>query len=312
MTRRIAFLIYPGFQLLDTAGPIAAFEIAAHYAPGSYALRVVAAKSGLVASSSGVALQAEPLSSVRAIDTLVVAGGAGSRTAMHCAKALRFIKRCAVEARRTASVCSGSYLLAAAGLLDGKRATTHWSRAADFSRKFPLVILDADCIFVNDGSLWTSAGITAGIDMSLALIEADLGEEVARRTAQQLVVYYRRPGGQSQFSALLEMERANGRFAALLDHVRSHLQLRHSVAELADRVSMSPRHFSRAFHAETGMSPAKAIEQLRAETARGSLGNGRSVQEVARVCGFGNAERMRRTFIRMFGAPPSALKHHGH
>ncbi len=313
MTRQVAFLIYPGFQLLDAAGPIAAFEIAARYSSGGYTLRVVAAEAGLVTSSSGVPLKAHAFASTRDIDTLIVAGGEGSRTAMHCAKTRRFINRCAVRARRTASVCSGSYLLAAAGLLDGKRATTHWSRAADFSRKFPKVCVDADSIFVNDGCVWTSAGITAGIDLSLALIEADLGESLARQTAQQLVVYYRRPGGQSQFSALLEMERVNGRFTALLDHVRKHLGRRLSVADLADHVSLSPRHFTRVFHAETGMSPAKAIEQLRAETARGSLaGNGRSIQEVARACGFGNAERMRRTFVRLFGAPPSAVKYRGH
>lgn len=313
MTRQVAFLIYPGFQLLDAAGPIAAFEIASCYSSGGYRLRVIAAEAGPVTSSSGVALQAQALGSARDIDTLIVAGGEGSRTAMHCLKTRRFINGCAAQARRTASVCSGSYLLAAAGLLDGKRATTHWSRAADFGRKFPQVSVDADSIFVNDGCIWTSAGITAGIDLSLALIEADLGEPIARSTAQQLVVYYRRPGGQSQFSALLDMERANGRFTALLDHVRNHLQRRHSVADLAHHVSMSPRHFTRAFHAETGMSPAKAIEQLRAETARGSLaGSGRSIQEVARACGFGNAERMRRTFLRLFGAPPSAVKYRGH
>ncbi|MEP6547912.1 MAG: GlxA family transcriptional regulator [Gammaproteobacteria bacterium] len=313
MTRHVAFLVYPGFQLLDAAGPIAAFEIAARYSPDGYTLRVIAANPGLVTSSSGVPLQAYAFGTARGIDTLIVAGGDGSRTAMHCAKTRRFIHRCAALARRTASVCSGSYLLAAAGVLDGRRATTHWSRAADFSRKFPRVFVEADSIFVNDGTIWTSAGITAGIDLSLALIEADLGESVARRTAQQLVVYYRRPGGQSQFSALLDMEQPNGRFTALLDHVRSHLERRHSVADLAHHVSMSPRHFTRAFHAETGMSPAKAIEQLRAETARGSLaGNGRSIQQVARACGFGNAERMRRTFLRLFGTPPSAMKYRGH
>jgi len=312
MTRQIAFLIYPGFQLLDAAGPIAAFEIAARYAPGSYALRVVAAEPGVVVSSSGASMQAQPLPSTRSVDTLVVAGGDGSRSAMTCLKTRRFIQHCAANARRTTSVCSGSYLLAAAGLLDGRRATTHWSRAADFARKFPQVRVEPDCIFVNDGWLWTSAGISAGIDLSLAMIEADLGESVARRTAQQLVVYYRRPGGQSQFSALLEMERANGRFAALLDHVRSHLERRHSVSDLAEHVAMSPRHFSRAFQAETGMTPAKAVEQLRAETARGSLaGSGRSVQDIARTCGFGNAERMRRTFLRLFGVPPSAAKYQG-
>jgi transcriptional regulator GlxA family with amidase domain len=310
MIRQIAFLIYPDFQLLDAAGPIAAFEIAARYQPGSYTLRVIAAEPGLVTSSSGASMQARPFGSGRGIDTLVIAGGDGSRSAVSCAKTLRFIRHCASHARRTTSVCSGSYLLAAAGLLDGKRATTHWSRAADFARKFPRVRLDPDCIFVKDGSIWTSAGISAGIDLSLAMIEADLGESIARRTAQQLVVYYRRPGGQSQFSALLEMERANGRFTSLLDYVRSHLGKRHSVADLAEHVCMSPRHFSRAFHSETGMSPAKAILQLRAETARGSLASdGRSIQDVARVCGFGNAERMRRTFLRLFGAPPSAVKY---
>lgn len=312
MTRQITFLIYPDFQLLDAAGPIAAFEIAARYVPGSYSLRVVAAEPGLVTSSSGASMQARPLARPRDIDTLVVAGGDGSRSAASCAKTRRFIRRCASHARRTTSVCSGSYLLAAAGLLDGKRATTHWSRAADFARKFPRVRLDPDCIFVKDGSIWTSAGISAGIDLSLAMIEADLGESIARRTAQQLVVYYRRPGGQSQFSALLDMERGSGRFAALLDYVRSHLEKRHSVADLAEHVCMSPRHFSRAFQAETGMSPAKAIEQLRAETARGSLtDSGRSVRDIARICGFGNAERMRRSFLRLFGAPPSAVKYQG-
>ena len=313
MPRQIAFLIYPDFQLLDAAGPIAAFEIAARYVPGSYSLRVVAATAGLVDSSSGASMQARPLARARGIDTLIVAGGDGSRSAMTCAKTRRFIRSCAIQARRTASVCSGSYLLAAAGVLDGKRATTHWSRAADFARKFPRVHLDPDRIFVKDGSVWTSAGISAGIDLSLAMIEADLGMSIARRTAQQLVVYYRRPGGQSQFSALLQMEQPNGRFAALLDHVRGHLEKRHSVADLAEHACMSPRNFSRAFQAETGMTPAKAIEQLRAETARGAIGGtGRSVQEIARVCGFGNAERMRRTFVRLFGAPPSALKYHGH
>src|SRR5580700_1545441 len=312
MTRQIVFLIYPGFQLLDAAGPIAAFEIAARYVPGSYTLQVVAAEPGLVASSAGVSMQAHSLGRASRVDTLVVAGGEGSRSAIACAKTRRFIQNCTHRARRTTSVCSGSYLLAAAGLLDGRRATTHWSRAADFARKFPLVRLEPDCIFVKDGSFWTSAGISAGIDLSLALIEADLGESVARRTAQQLVVYYRRPGGQSQFSALLDMERANGRFASLLDHVRSHLNQRHSVADLAEHVCMSPRNFSRAFQAETGMTPAKAIEHLRAETARGSIaGTGRSVQDIAQSCGFGNAERMRRSFIRLFGAPPSAVKYHG-
>jgi transcriptional regulator GlxA family with amidase domain len=309
MLRRISFLIYPDFQLLDAAGPIAAFEIAERYKPRSYQLRVIAAESGLVASSAGAVMRADSLGRALAVDTLVVAGGEGSRAAALCPKTRRYIQACARQARRTTSVCSGAYLLATAGLLDGKCATTHWSCTLDFRRSFPKVHLVPDHIFVRAGNIWTSAGITAGIDLSLALIEDDLGESVARQTAQQLVVYYRRPGGQSQFSALLGTERTNGRFAGLLDHVRNNLDDRHSVAALAEHACMSSRNFSRVFQAETGMSPAKAVERLRAETARGTLGgNSRSIKEVARSCGFGSAERMRRSFRRVFGVPPSMLK----
>jgi transcriptional regulator GlxA family with amidase domain len=309
MPRRIAILIYPEFQLLDAAGPIAAFEIAARYRPMSYQLRVVAVKPGLVGASAGAFMLAERFGPAQAVDTLVVAGGDGAVGASLCLKTRRFISACAQHARRTTSVCSGAYLLAAAGLLDGKSATTHWSCTLDFSRRFPQVRLDSDRIFVKSGRFWTSAGITAGIDLSLALIEEDLGESIARQTAQQLVVYYRRPGGQSQFSALLRMERANGRFTSLLDHVRSNLCERHSVAALAQYACMSSRNFSRAFQAETGLSPAKAVERLRAETARGALaGKSHSVKAVAQSCGFGSAERMRRSFLRVFGMSPAALK----
>jgi transcriptional regulator GlxA family with amidase domain len=261
-------------------------------------------------SSAGVSMQASSFGRALSVDTLVVAGGDGSRTALACPRTRRFLRSCAANARRTSSVCSGAYLLAAAGILDGKRATTHWSRSIDFAHRFPRVHLQPDRIFIKDGPIWTSAGITAGIDLSLALIEEDLGETIARQTAQQLVVYFRRPGGQSQFSALLEMERADGRFAALLNYVRSNLGKRLTVAVLADQACMSSRHFSRAFHAETGLPPAKAIEQLRAEAARGVLsGTGRSIEDIARAHGFGNTERMRRTFLRLFGVTPSAIRH---
>jgi transcriptional regulator GlxA family with amidase domain len=172
------------------------------------------------------------------------------------------------------------------------------------------VRLDSDRIFIKDGKIWSSAGVTAGIDLSLALIAEDLGEQVARRTAQQLVVYYRRPGGQSQFSALLEMERADGRFATLLDYIRGNLAKRLSVTDLARHSCMSPRHFARLFLAEVGVSPAKAVERLRVETARAALESGaQSNQLIARSCGFGNAERMRRSFLRSVGSTPSKLKH---
>lgn len=309
MPRRIAFLIFPEFQLLDAAGPIAAFEIAARVSPGAYALKVIAESAGPVTSSSGASLQAERFSTPRTIDTLVIAGGEGTRAAMFSKRTQTFLRKCATQSRRVASVCSGAYLLAESGLLDGKPATTHWTRSADFARRYPRVNLEADRIYTRAGKIWTSAGITAGIDLSLALIAADLGEDVARRVAQQLVVYRRRPGGQSQFSALLDMERAEGRFAPLLDYVRANLAAPLDVETLAARACMSPRHFARAFQAETGVTPAKAVERLRAEAAKAALESGaRSVQLVARQSGFGDPERMRRAFVRLFGAPPSALK----
>jgi len=309
MYRRVEFLIYPGFQLLDAAGPVAAFETAERYRPGSYSLRIVAAQPGLVASSSGVCLPASPFGRANRIDTLVISGGDGARTAATCLATRRFVLACARSTRRVATVCSGTYVLAAAGILDGKSATTHWSRSADFSRRFPKVHLDSDRIFIKDGKIWSSAGVTAGIDLALALIAEDLGEHVARQTAQQLVVYYRRPGGQSQFSALLELERSDGRFAALLDYVRGNLAKRLSVTDLARYSCMSPRHFARVFLAEVGVSPAKAVERLRVETARAALESGaHSNQLIARSCGFGTSERMRRSFLRMLATSPSALK----
>ncbi len=224
MPRRIALFIFPGFQLLDAAGPIAAFEIAARMRLGS--LRAAGPggpqRRG-VQSSAGAQLTAAACSAAGAIDTLIVAGGDGTYAALGCPTTQRFLRACSARARRVTSVCSGSFLLAAAGLLDGRRATTHWSVAERFRHTFPQVNLEPDRIFVRAGRVWTSAGISAGIDLCLALIGEDLGEAVARRTAQYLVVYHRRPGGQSQFSALLEMERAAGRFAGLLEHVRTHM-----------------------------------------------------------------------------------------
>jgi transcriptional regulator GlxA family with amidase domain len=207
MTRKIGFLIFPDIQILDAAGPIAAFEIAGRHAPGTYELQVLAIEPGLVRSSAGAAMAAAAFDPAVALDTLIVAGGDGTREAARDAALLAAVREAAGRARRVASVCSGAFILAAAGLLDGKRATTHWSRTDDFVRRFPKVRLEPDRIFVKDGSVWSSAGITAGVDLSLAMIAEDLGEAVARATAQQLVVYRRRPGGQSQFSALLELER---------------------------------------------------------------------------------------------------------
>ncbi|MFN3522016.1 MAG: GlxA family transcriptional regulator [Phenylobacterium sp.] len=310
--RRLDLLIFPDFQILDATGPIAAFEIAARYAPGAYDLHVVAAEPGPVRSSSGVALLAEGLEDAP-LDTVMVSGGDGTRAAQ-APSVLPWLKAASARARRTASVCSGAYLLAEAGLLEGRRATTHWSRSADFARRYPGVRLEPDRIFTRDGpvgegEIWTSAGITAGIDLSLAMIADDLGQETARRVAQQLVVYHRRPGGQSQFSALLEIGGQGGRFAALIDWMRERLAEPLGVERLADQAGMSPRHFARAFHAETGMTPAKAVERLRLEVARERVeGSSEPIDVLARSSGFGDPERMRRAFVRAFGQPPQALR----
>jgi transcriptional regulator GlxA family with amidase domain len=215
----------------------------------------------------------------------------------------------AVTARRIASICSGAFLLAEAGLLDGKRATTHWDSTERLARSYPKVKLDAERIFVRDGNIWTSAGISAGIDLALALIEDDLGPDVGRRVAQQLVVHQRRPGGQSQFSALVELGGRTGRFVALIDWMRAHLGEPLTVERLAERAAMSPRNFARAFAAETGTTPAKAVERLRLEAARTAVETGHgSLERIAENTGFGDPGRMRRAFLRGLGQPPQALR----
>jgi len=309
MPHTIGVLIFPHFQLLDATGPITAFEVAGRETvPAAYRLRVMAHVAGPVASSSGAQIIAEPLIH-EPLDTLLVVGGWGTREAYACAETLAYVRAAAARARRTVSVCSGAFVLAAAGLLDGRRATTHWARAADLARLYPRVRVEPDRIFVRDGAVWTSAGITAGIDLALALVAEDLGEAVAKRAAQQLVVYHRRPGGQSQFSALLEADRPDSRFSPLLAWARERLNERLSVERLAERAAMSPRHFARAFAADTGMTPAKAVERLRLEVAREEIESSAApVELVAAHTGFGDPERMRRAFLRAFGQPPQALR----
>ena len=308
MTRRLAVVVFPDFQILDATGPIAAFEIAGRLAPGAYEITLMADGGGEVASSSGVRFVAQALDEA-AYDTLLIAGGNGSRDFEGLAHTIAWLRRRSREVRRTASICSGAYLLAEAGLLDGKRATTHWGRSDHFARRYPKVRLEPDRIFVREGEVWTSAGMTAVIDLALAMIEDDLGCDVALRTAQQLVVHQRRPGGQSQFSALLEMGGPNGRFAGLMDWMRERLAEPLSVERLADRAAMSPRHFARAFTAETGVTPAKAVERLRLEAARVRVEAGHEpIDRVAEAAGFRDPERMRRAFLRAFGQPPQALR----
>jgi transcriptional regulator GlxA family with amidase domain len=240
---------------------------------------------------------------------VLVSGGDGTRSLRDLAAIVGWLRSSEPAARRMTSVCSGAYLLAEAGLLDGRRATTHWGRSDDFARRYPQVRLEADRIFIRDGEVWTSAGITAGIDLALALVEDDLGAAVARRVAQQLVVHQRRPGGQSQFSALLDAGGINGRFAELMDWARERLAEPLPVERLAGQAAMSPRHFARAFTAETGVTPAKAVERLRLEAARTLVEASREpIDRVAEQTGFNDPERMRRAFLRAYGQPPQALR----
>lgn len=303
----VSFVVFPGFQLLDVAGPIAAFEVASRIVPGAYAVSVVGARAGAVASSSGVSLGATRATHRRPIHTVVVSGGVGTRSPLDPAIA-RFLARAPERVERIASVCTGAFVLAQLGLLDGKRATTHWGRCASLARRYPLVHVEPDRIFVRDGAVWTSAGISAGIDLALALVRDDLGEDASKRVARELVVYHRRPGGQSQFSALIEMDRGDA-FAELLGWARAHLRQDLGVERLAKRAGMSPRNFARRFTAETGVTPARAIERLRIEVARAKVEAGRApIDEIAEDVGFGAAERMRAAFVRAFGQPPQALR----
>jgi len=305
----IGVLIFPEFQLLDAAGPISAFEVAARFAGSPPAIRVLAVTPGAVRSSSGAEMLARGLKSASAVTTLIVAGGEGVRQAAVCAKTLGFVRAVAKRGIRIASVCSGAYVLAEAGLLDGRRATTHWQRTRHFVKAYPRVKLEPDRIFVRDGDVWTSAGISAGIDLSLAMIAEDYGDEIAQQTAKQLVLYHRRSGGQSQFSSLLELKASNGRFGPLLAWAREHLDAPLSVEDLAEQAGMSSRHFTRAFMAETGTTPSKAVERLRIEVARQRVqSSSEAIELVAQTTGFRDPERMRRAFIRAFGQPPQSLR----
>jgi transcriptional regulator GlxA family with amidase domain len=305
----IGILVFPDFQLLDAAGPISVFEIAARFAGQSPSIKVMAATPGPVRSSSGVELLARGLQASGVISTLIVAGGEGVEAAASCKRTLAFVRAVAKRGVRVASVCSGAYMLAEAGLLDGRRATTHWRRTRHFLSAYPKVKLEPDRIFVRDSNIWSSAGITAGIDLALAMVTEDFGEVIAHKTARQLVLYHRRSGGQSQFSSLLELKAPEGRFGALLTWAREHLDTPLTVEDLAEQAGMSSRHFTRAFIAETGTTPSKAIERLRIEVARQRVqSSSEAIERVAEATGFRDPERMRRAFIRAFGQPPQSLR----
>jgi transcriptional regulator GlxA family with amidase domain len=304
--RDIAFVVYPGYSVMALA-VVSAFEVANRVAGEPlYDLHFVSETGGTVKTSSGLVLESEAFTDMP-FDTLVVGGAAFP--VRSTPGLIAFVKDAPRRHRRIAAVCVGAFVLAEAGLLDGRRATTHWLHARDLQRRFPKVKMDEDRIFINDGPIWTSAGMTAGIDLGLALVENDLGPELAKSVARKLVVYHRRGGGQSQFSALLELTPKSDRIQTALVYARENLQKPLKVPDLADAAHLSPRQFSRAFHAETGQSPAKAIENLRVEAARNLMEQSRhSIDEVARQTGFSDRDHMRRAFLRAFGQSPQVLR----
>jgi transcriptional regulator GlxA family with amidase domain len=310
--RSVVIVAFDRVQLLDIAGPLQVFASARELSerrglPEPYGTVVVSPTGGAIATSSGLKLETEPFALFGgAIDTLIVAGGPGSRRAQHHDGLIRWIRAEAGRARRVCSVCTGAFVLGAAGLLDGKSVATHWAAAAALQRTYPNARVEPDPIFLRDGTLWTSAGVTAGIDLALALVEADFGRALALAVAQHLVVFLKRPGGQSQFSAVLESQaRDDGSFAALHDWMAGHLAGDLRVEALAERAGMSPRTFARLYHARTGTTPAKTVERLRLEAARRALEDGPApLAAIAHACGFGDEERMRRAFLRRLGIPP--------
>jgi len=318
MPRNVLFVAYPDVSLLDLAGPQTVFWAASNYARArglaGYRCHTASFAGGRVATVEGTALETVALDSfdLRMVDTVVVPGSPTIlEVARNSTSLIDWLARAPAAVRRVASVCSGAFLLGFAGLLDGKRATTHWAMLERFRELFPTVDLDPDAIFVQQKNLWTSAGVTTGIDLALAMVEADYGHEVALNAAKELAVYMKRPGAQPQLSEILiSQSRQVPMFESL--HLWIVQNLAHeelSVEQLAEHVGMSPRNFARVYKDKTGRTPAKGVEHFRLEAARRLLQDaGRSIELIARECGFGSEERMRVTFQRHFGLSPSEYR----
>ncbi|MFF2078699.1 GlxA family transcriptional regulator [Kitasatospora sp. NPDC058162] len=317
---RIVFAVFPGFQILDLTGPHEVFTQAGRLT-GGITIDTVAAAPGPVPASGGIAvsptLTIDELDDHNAtdgagapVDTLIAVGGTGVHRACEDRRFVDWFARTAGRARRTASVCSGAFLLGAAGLLDGRRAVTHWSRCAQLAERYPLATVDPDPIFVRDGELWTSAGITAGMDLALAMTEADHGPEVSRAIARQLVMFVQRPGGQAQFSAQLAAQRPErAPLREVLDWIADHPGEDLAVPALAARSAMSERNFTRVFRAETGRTPGAYVESVRIEAARRLLETtAATLDSVAHSCGFGTVETLHRSFRRTLRVTPGEYR----
>lgn len=310
-------VVFDGVQSLDVTGPVEVFAMAnrflARMTPAAddqpYEIRLAAARVRPIRTSSGLSLGVDSrLSAIRGlIDTLVVAGGEGAEVAAADRAVVSAVDRLAQRSRRVTSVCTGAFVLAATGRLDGRRATTHWNSCARLAAAHPAVTVDPDPIFVRDGEVTTSAGVTAGIDLCLALVQEDHGRQLALEVARQLVVFLKRPGGQSQFSAHLRADVAErDTIADAQRYVLSHLDGDLRVEQLAELAAMSLRHFARTFLSEVGVTPARFVERARVEAARRLLEDSSAgVDEVARRCGFGTGETLRRSFLRAVHVSPS-------
>jgi transcriptional regulator GlxA family with amidase domain len=310
LVRRVVLVIFEGFQPLDLVGPHEVFAHAGALTGGGYECRIVAPAAGLVRGSSGLPVHAGNAASdlePDGIDTLVVTGGAGVDRACEDLRFVGWVAAAAAGARRVTSVCSGAFLLAAAGVLTGRRVTTHWRREEQLRREHPGVTVDCDPIFIQDGRVWTSAGVTAGMDLALALVEDDHGRDVAHAVAQEMVMFLRRPGSQSQFSVPLWAARpATDPIRAAVATVNADPGARHGISDLASRAGLSPRHLQRRFTAELGIPPATYVERVRIEAARRALAEAdEPVEAIARRLGFGTSETLRRAFHRHVGVAPS-------
>ncbi len=303
---KIAYVVFPGFQLLGFAA-VTAFEITnIQLEEPAYDIELLSENGGEVKSSAGFGVITKAFDSTT-YDTVMF--GAGTTIEPMTPGLIEFARHSRQTARRLAAPCTGAFILAESGLLDGRRATTHWFFARQLRERFPAVRVEEDRIFIVDGTVWTSAGMTAGIDLALAMVEKDHGPDVARSVARKLVVYHRRAGGQSQFSALLELDPKSDRIQKSVNYAKANLRSILSVEELADAAGLSPRQFSRAFRAETGQSPAKAVENLRVEAARLLMEQGRhSMDVIAEETGFADSDRMRRAFLRTLGQPPQTIR----
>lgn len=309
MKRKITFFVYPKFELLDLSGPCAAFNFANEFYEARYDIGVVSVTGGSITDRAGLRIGTEKFAGIKDHETILVVGGPTAHLNSLDSSTKALLTEYARRARCVASVCTGAFFLAAAGLLDGRRATTHWRYAGLLQTQYPKVLVDIDRIFIQDGNIWTSAGMTAGIDLALALIEDDFGPAVAKSVARDLVVYHRRLGGQSQFSALLDMTPTSGRVRDALCYARDHLNEALSVEQLAEVACVSSRQFSRIFFNATGTTPAKAIEQLRLEVARPRIEEtSEPLEIIARDVGFATAEKMCRSCLSVFGRTPQELR----